>query len=206
LVKSLVPLYFFDFETINPAIPRYKKTSPYQGIPFQFSCHVWKSPKNVKLEHFEYLHTGSTDPRPNLIKAILKGLGKKGSIVAYNMSFEKGVINKLADFDNTNSKALLELNERFVDPLPIVREHIYHPDFQGSFSIKNVGPALLGNKFSYDELEIGDGSTTQAWAEQLLRGKLLKKDTDNIIPKMLEYCQKDTLVMVELVKWMMGKI
>jgi len=35
------PLSFFDFETINPAIPRYKGATPYAQTPFQFSCHVW---------------------------------------------------------------------------------------------------------------------------------------------------------------------
>jgi predicted RecB family nuclease len=41
LKKWQWPLYFFDFETINPAIPRYEGTAPYAMIPFQFSSHVW---------------------------------------------------------------------------------------------------------------------------------------------------------------------
>ena len=32
------PLYYLDFETINPAIPRFEGGSPFQFIPFQFSA------------------------------------------------------------------------------------------------------------------------------------------------------------------------
>jgi hypothetical protein len=31
------PLYFIDFETVNPAIPRFKGMRPYRQIPFQWS-------------------------------------------------------------------------------------------------------------------------------------------------------------------------
>lgn len=34
------PLFFLDFETINPAIPIHDESRPYQQIPFQFSLHV----------------------------------------------------------------------------------------------------------------------------------------------------------------------
>lgn len=197
------PLYFFDFETLGPAIPRYKSTKPYAQAPFQFSCHVWKSQKHKKLEHFEYLHTESSDPRPKLIEAMLSGLGREGSIVAYNMAFEIGVIKKLAEFDKKNAKKLNNLIERFVDPLPIFRNHVYHPDFLGSFSIKAVAPALIGDSLSYDEMEIGDGGTAQAYADLILRGKIRGKEKDAAVENLLEYCRQDTMAMVELVKWLM---
>ena len=34
------PLYFLDYETINPNVPLFDGTRPYQLIPFQFSLHV----------------------------------------------------------------------------------------------------------------------------------------------------------------------
>ncbi len=194
------PLYFLDFETIASAIPLYDNTSPYQQIPFQFSCHVWTSKKVSKLEHFEYLHQESSDPRPGVIKSMLEGLGVKGSIVSYNKAFEIGVIKELAEYDSKNKAQLLALVDRFVDPLPIFREAVYHPDFLGSFSIKNVAPALLGEKLSYEHLEVGDGSTAQAWAEQILKGKIKSPDMKKTVDNMLEYCRQDTMAMVELVK------
>lgn len=199
------PLYFFDYETIGPAIPRYKKTKPYAQVPFQFSCHVWSSLKSKTLDHFEYLHTEESDPRPNIIKTMLKGFGKKGSIVAYNKSFEIGVIKKLAEFDKTNAKELLALCDRFVDPLPVVRESVYHPEFLGSFSIKYVAPALIGDKFSYIGLKIADGGEAQSAAELILTGKIKDKEKDAVIADLLKYCQQDTMAMVEIVKWLLER-
>ena len=34
------PIHFLDFETDNPAIPRFDGLHPYQQFPFQYSCHV----------------------------------------------------------------------------------------------------------------------------------------------------------------------
>jgi hypothetical protein len=101
-----------------------------------------------------------------------------------------------------NSKKLLALVDRFVDPLPIFKEAVYHPDFLGSFSIKSVAPALIGDHLSYDELKIGNGSDAQSAANQILQGKIKGKDLDQIIESLLIYCRQDTMAMVELVKWL----
>ena len=39
------PLYFLDFETIQPIIPEFVGTRPYAQIPFQYSLHYLESPK-----------------------------------------------------------------------------------------------------------------------------------------------------------------
>lgn len=197
------PLYFFDFETIGPAIPRYVDSKPYDQIPFQFSCHVWSHLEDSHLEHFEYLHTESSDPRPALIRAMLDGLKEQGSIVAYNKAFEVGVIKKLARFDSENKKRLLALNERFVDPLPLIKETVYHPDFLGKFSIKYVAPALIGDQLSYENLIIGDGGAAQSVANQLLQGNIKPENKEKTIQSLLEYCRQDTMAMVELVRWLL---
>jgi hypothetical protein len=97
----------------------------------------------------------------------------------------------------------LALVDRFVDPLPIFKESVYHPNFLGSFSIKSVAPALLGQKLSYEHLNVGDGSTAQAWAEQILKGKVKGAELEKIANDLLEYCRQDTMAMVELVRWLM---
>ena len=42
--KLKYPLYFMDFETYNPAIPRYAGMRPFDQIPFQWSVHVQRQP------------------------------------------------------------------------------------------------------------------------------------------------------------------
>ena len=172
------PLYFFDFETNSEPIPRFKGDKPYTPIPFQYSCHVWKSPGS-ELEHFEYLHIDETDPREPLVKSIIKNFGKKGSVVAYSKGYEAMVLTNLADRFPKHKKALLFIKSRLVDPLPIIKNNIYLKEFKGSFSIKKVAPALIGEKLSYKDLDVADGTEAQAVVEGLI-----------------------TLAMVGLVKWL----
>ncbi|MDZ7848136.1 MAG: DUF2779 domain-containing protein [Owenweeksia sp.] len=47
------PLYFFDFETINPGIPVYNNSRPYQQLPVQYSLHIVKA-EGSKPQHQEF--------------------------------------------------------------------------------------------------------------------------------------------------------
>jgi len=49
----------------------------------------------------------------------------------------------------------------------VVREHIYHPEFSGGFSLKQVIPALL-QEDAYAKLEIADGSSASWLLEALM--------------------------------------
>lgn len=197
------PLYFLDFETINPAIPRYAKTSPYTQVPFQFSCHVWPA-ANKKLQHFEFLHTESSDPRPFVAAALAEGIGSKGSIVSYSKGFEAGVMKKLAAQSPKHREKLLHIIDRLVDPLPLFREYVYHREFRGSFSIKAVAPALLGARLKYDDLEVSHGQQAQVVVAQLMSGQVPEAERERLRQSLLAYCRQDTLAMVELVKWLRG--
>ena len=60
------------------------------------------------------------------------------TIIAYNAPFEKGVLRELAAIFPDLKAALLDMAERTVDPLPVTRNHWYHRDQRGSWSIKAV--------------------------------------------------------------------
>ena len=84
------------------------------------------------------------------------------------------------------------IETRLVDFEKIIRNHIYHPAFGGSFSLKKVMPALFTD-ISYDGLAVRDGSAAIA---QMARGKV--EDVDEARRNLLAYCKTDTLVMVRL--------
>lgn len=195
------PLIFLDFETINPAIPRYDGCKPFQQVPFQFSVHILEHP-NATLKHIAFLHTKATDPRPTLIPALLQACGTVGSIVAYYSRFESDRIQELAEYDPSLSAELIALTERLVDPLPIMREAVYDPGFAASFSLKAVAPALLGSTYAYDEMTVANGNDAQRAYEELIHHKTSRTRKAELETAMLAYCEKDTLVMVELVKWL----
>ena len=195
------PLVYLDFETIAPVIPRYVGTRPYQQVPFQFSVHVQKE-KNGPTEHYEYLHIDSTDPRPLLIKKLLEACEHGGTIVAYFAQFETARIKELADFSKADSDQLLDLIPRFKDPLPLIRQAIYDVGFGGSFSLKAVAPSLLGQKYSYDGMLVANGTAAQRAFEEIISEASPLDRKQTLIKAMLEYCEQDTLVMVELMQFL----
>lgn len=81
------PLYFMDFETLYPAIPRFAGMWPYSHIPFQWSVHRQMS-TDGELEHAEFLAETIGDSRRDFIESLCKAVGKRGQIVAYNANFE----------------------------------------------------------------------------------------------------------------------
>lgn len=195
------PLSYLDFETIGYAIPRHKGQRPYQQMPFQFSCHIRKTPKG-KLEHFEYLHSTDTDPREDISRALVELVPKSGSVVAYNMGFESGVLKTFADQFPKYRKSLLSIVDRLVDPLPVFRSSVYDPGFRGSFSIKNVAPALLGESASYDEMEVGGGTEAQSAYMEMINPATQETRKEKLRKGLIEYCTKDTKGMVDLVDWL----
>ena len=50
-----------------------------------------------------------------------------------------------------------EIQIRLWDLLPVVRNHVYHPRFGGSFSLKYVLPALVPD-MTYEGMEVADGT------------------------------------------------
>ena len=195
------PLTFLDFETISPAIPRYDRCRPYEHVPFQFSVHIWQTP-DTEIVHKEFLHETVDDPRPKLIPLLLQACEEAGSIVAYYGQFETNQIRSLADYSPEHRDSLIKLTGRIVDPLPIIRDTVYDNAFSGSFSLKSVAPALLGKLHSYDNMPVANGGDAQRAFEELISPNTPSDKKVVLKNAMIEYCKKDTLVMVELVKWL----
>jgi hypothetical protein len=78
-----------------------------------------------------------------------------------------------------------------------VREHVYHPQFHGSFSIKSVLPALVPG-MGYEGLSITDGSSASVAFHGLVRGELTATERARVRKDLLAYCGRDTEAMVEL--------
>jgi len=193
------PLYFFDFETIMPGVPEFDHSKPYQQIPFQYSLHVLIAP-NAELTHYAYLGDGINDPRKDLITSMLQHLGPAGSIICYNMSFEKGRIKELINIFPDYETELLAINARVVDlMIPFQKRWYYHPLFQGSYSIKTVLPVLVPD-LRYDELIIQEGGTASLVYAQL---KLHDEGTAATQrEQLLAYCELDTLAMVKILEYL----
>lgn len=199
LDKIEYPINFFDFETFQEAIPRFDNQRPYMQIPFQYSLHILH--KDGKLEHKEFLADENRDPRDELITHMLNDITKTGSIVAYNQSFEIGRIKELAEFNKDRKDELLALIDRFIDLIePFRGRGYYHPNFNGSFSIKSVLPAMFPNDIELDYKKLGSIQNGSDAMNAFANLHLIKDRSkrDEIRKDLLKYCRLDTLAMVKI--------
>jgi hypothetical protein len=187
-----------DFETFNPALPRYAGTRPYQVIPFQWSVHTLDA--GDVLSHREFLHDGPGDPRPAFATALLQALGDSGAVVVYS-GYEGSRLRDLAGAVPALATQLRAIaSGRLVDLLPLVREHCYDPGFHGSYSIKSVLPALSPD-LNYDDLSISDGALAAVAYEEMVKPDTAPERRAEIRRNLLAYCERDTLAEVELFRF-----
>jgi hypothetical protein len=149
------------------------------------------------VEHHCFLAEHGIDPRLPFINTLVEHLDKKGSIIVYNQSFENGRLNDLAKTFPSLAKNIAAIQERMVDLMkPFRRKDYYLPGMKGSYSIKEVLPALVP-ELSYAELAINNGGN----ASQAFCNLKYEKDAEKVkeIRKQLEaYCEMDTWGMVRI--------
>ncbi len=194
------PIYYLDFETINPAIPKFDGMKPYQRIPFQFSLHIQKE-KGGKCEHISFLAEGTSDPRPKFMQALKDNLGEEGSVLVYNQAFEKGVMNEsamaLQEFMPWYTNNIFS---RIKDLWDVFKDFAYYdPKQKGSTSIKYVLPILSDLK--YDDLDIGNGMLASLEYERVTyESDVSDDDRAKVMAALEKYCELDTFAEVEIVK------
>jgi CRISPR/Cas system-associated exonuclease Cas4 (RecB family) len=188
------PVHHLDFETLGSAIPLYPNTHPYQAIPFQWSNHIEAA--DGTLRHEAYLCPDGRDPREELAVVLLRSVGEVGSICTYT-GYERGVLTALADALPHLRPDLDRVCARLWDLHPVVRAHYYHPDFEGSYSIKAVLPALVP-ALAYDDLEIQEGTMASVQFARMAFGDGDAAVKAQIRTALLAYCARDTLAMVEI--------
>lgn len=197
LATFTYPLYFFDYETLGSLVPYFDGLKPYQQLPFQYSLHILDGP-DAELRHMEFLHRDSANPAELLTKSLISHIGDTGTVVTWNMGFEKSCNSLLGTLLPEHADFYDKLNSQIVDLMtPFSKNWYVDADFCGSASIKKVLPVLIP-ELSHKLLDISDGSTAQRlWMEAVLDGKR-PDEKDKILGDLIEYCKLDTLAMVEI--------
>lgn len=195
------PRSYLDFETIAFAVPRWLGTRPWQQVPFQFSLHIEE--EDGALKHREFLCLGPQDPRRAIAEALIKAIPGDGIVIAYNASFERGCIKQLITLFPDLADELEAIAGRIVDLLPVTRNHWYHRDQRGSWSIKAVLPTI-GNGEGYAELAVADGSAAQAAYLEASDCSCEPNRRAEIEQQLRGYCALDTEAMVRLLHHLVG--
>ena len=195
-------LGFLDFETIQRAVPVWDGTGPWQQVVVQFSYHEAQpavgNQQSARYTHRAHLAEGPGDPRPELVERLLDATRGAERIVMYS-PFERTRINELAEQLPAHAAELHALADRLVDLHPIVRDHVYHPDFRGSFSLKAILQPLVP-ELSYDDLAVVDGQVASVAIARLLFVAQKVDDRARVRRDLLAYCERDTWALVRLVE------
>ncbi|MCK5015120.1 MAG: DUF2779 domain-containing protein, partial [Candidatus Omnitrophica bacterium] len=181
----------------SPSIPLYDGTRPYQRIVFQYSLHIVKE-ENGEVEHLSFLADGSSDPRLEFLVSLKAAIGDKGGVVVFNQAFEEGVLNELAATFPEHEGWIRNVIGRMVDLLdPFRAFHYYHPDQNGSASLKSVLPALTGQSYEGMNIQQGD-EASRIFVNTFLKGRSLK-GREEIRKDLEDYCCLDTQAMIDIV-------
>lgn len=122
-----------------------------------------------------------------------------GSIVVYNEQFESQRLWELAGWLPDYAQRVRDIQRRLWDLLPVVREHVYHPAFGGSFSLKAVLPALVP-EMTYEGMEVPNGQAAGLAWEAIISGKCSEDERQSKRQALLDYCGQDTLALVRLLE------
>ena len=145
-----------------------------------------------------FLSDGRSDPRPELLRRLRSSLREQGSIVAYNASFEKTILEQSTAAYPEYASWWRAQEHRLVDLYAPFRSFdYYHPSQLGSTSIKAVLPALTGA--SYAGLSIGDGAAASREFARITFGDVEEKERVAVRRELERYCATDTAAMRDIV-------
>lgn len=193
------PIYFLDFETIQPVIPEFIETKPYAQIPFQYSLHYIEK-EGGELKHKEFLAESGTDPRRALAERLCEDIPLNVCVTAYNKGFECTRIKELAETYPDLADHLLNIESNIKDLLvPFQSGYYYNKDMGGSFSIKSVLPAIFpaDPELNYKNLEqIHNGGEAMSIFPKIK--DMPKEEQETTRKNLLKYCELDTYAMVKV--------
>lgn len=193
------PLYFLDFETMQPVIPKYPGTRPYDQIPFQYSLHYIEQ-EGAELKHREFLAESGTDPRRALAEQLCEDIPEDVCVTAYNKAFECTRIRELAAFFPDLREHLLNIESNIKDLLvPFQSGFFYNRAMGGSFSIKSVLPALFPDdpSLDYHNLEgVHNGGEAMNIFPKIQY--MPPEEQESARRSLLKYCELDTFAMVKV--------
>ena len=211
------PIYHLDFESFPCPMPRFRGEKPYTQSCFEFSLHIESAPGvcDKEKDNFVFLAHSLEDEREELVQALVDNIDiSKGTMLAQNVTFERGRLKELAEIFPEHKEHLLKIRENSTDLLYFIRNNkelyeslgfdkeecnlinYYNYVQSGSYSIKKTLP--LFSNLDYHDLDIGNG--TEALVEYSKFDKMTTEQLNFTRNALVKYCQQDTWAMVEILK------
>ena len=194
LSKIQSPMTAMDMEMWGPAIPQINGTKPFEQLPYLVCFFDGKKHSNVFLEY-------AKDDRRLFAELLLENTKGFESILVYDGTMEKMVINGLIKLFADLKPDLEHLKTKFIDIFDIFLEFsYYHPAFKTNFSLKTVAGVLLED-INYSKITSGLEAMAY-FDQQRLESNLTEKGI--IKQELINYCQTDTLATYQLVDFLLS--
>lgn len=192
------PYYFLDFETINPPIPVFQNSKPFQHVPFLFSLHIIRK-AGEEAEHYSYICQDEEEPREKVLYHLQKLITPKGSVICYNDVFEKRCIREATLLYPQYKDWFNSIVSNFFDlSIPFKNFDYYHPNQRGSATLKSVLPVLTD--LDYKDLNINNGLSANQEFLKMKLSELSESAKSKVRKNLIEYCKLDTWAMVIIVE------
>ncbi|TGL52584.1 DUF2779 domain-containing protein [Leptospira wolffii] len=199
------PLYYLDFETINPPVPIYSKSNPFQHVPFLFSLHIQRENLQEEPEEYSYIEDGNIDPRSGILSALSEKIRPGGTVLAFNDTFEKRCLKEATQAFPNFKSWFQSIEGDFVDlAKPFWDYDYYHPNQNGTTSLKTVLPVLTGAH--YKDLSINAGHLANSEFLRIKTEKVSQEERSKVESELKAYCRMDTLALVLILRKLAEKL
>jgi len=220
------PLCFADFETLNPGLPVFPGTSPYQVTRVQWSLHTLQ--EDGTLEHAEWLLSSADEiPDREFMATLLDALPAEGTFIHYAPyertqmidiacrypEFRQPLIDLIPGFHDKLVEKMAERGLSHADLHPrheggllafdlgtrIVKDGCLHPVFgpdSKKWTIKLAISVLARDLPPYASLAVGNGDQAMIATAEMLDPATTTERAAEISAALLEYCCQDTMSMV----------
>ena len=194
------PLYFLDFETMQPAVPQFDGTHSYQQIPFQYSLHYIEE-EGGEVKHKEFLAVSGENPLRAIAESLCENIPMNVCSVAFNSGFERARLKALAALFPDLSEHLLNISNNIKDIKIPFSSGYYYKKAMTNFSQKTVLPAIYPDdpELNYHNLD-GVHNGTEAMEIFPKIKDMPKEEQEKARRNLLEYCKLDTLAMVKILE------
>jgi hypothetical protein len=194
LSKIQSPMAAMDMEMWGPAIPQINGTKPFEQLPYLVCFYDGKTHSHVFLDY-------AIDERRQFAELLIENTKLYQSILVYDGTMEKMVINGLIKLFADLKPDLEHLKTKFIDIFDIFLEFsYYHPAFKTNFSLKTVAGVLLED-INYSKITSGLEAMAY-FDQQRLETNLIEKES--IKQELINYCQTDTLATYQLVDFLLS--
>jgi CRISPR/Cas system-associated exonuclease Cas4 (RecB family) len=192
------PLNFLDYESFNPAVPKFTSIHPYQQMVFQYSLHTMDELGGEIRHTYHLSRNDGRHPTEEIVERLYEDLnGRVGTIIIWSEGFETKRNTEMGEMFPDYVPLMNELNENVYDLRKVFSRRLYmHPGFRGRDSIKKVLPVITG--LSYEGMDIADGVTASIKWYHAATGRGTLEERNKTFQDLEAYCHLDTLAMVEI--------